>query len=155
MQNPAGFSLVEIVLALGVVAFAIVAILGVLPVGLQTSHGSQNDTRATLIAQAIFASLVSQARAQFDNMQLILADGSPLAFPLAQSSTISLYADNDGNLLRSRTNAAFAITGATNADPTGFDSGYANQVVLTIGWPATPVAAIQTRRDFVRIISKY
>lgn len=154
-RNPAAFSLVEIVLALGMVAFAIVAILGVLPVGLQTSHGAQNDTRAALIAQAVFASLASQARVQFDNMQLILADGSLLAFPLAQSATIILYADNDGNLLHSGTNAAFVITGATNADPTGFDSGYANQVTLTVGWPATAAAANQTKRDFIRIISKY
>jgi len=42
----AGFSLVEVVLALGVVAFAIVAILGIVPTGLSSSHGAQDETRA-------------------------------------------------------------------------------------------------------------
>ena len=41
-----GFSLVEVVLALGVVGFALVAILGVFPVGLTTQHSAQDDTRA-------------------------------------------------------------------------------------------------------------
>ena len=38
------FSLVEVVLALGVVSFAIVAILGVVPLGLQTGHDAANQS---------------------------------------------------------------------------------------------------------------
>ncbi len=55
-----GFSLVEVVLALGVVAFALLAILGVFPVGLTTQHLAQDDTRAAQIAADIFSSVASR-----------------------------------------------------------------------------------------------
>ena len=46
-------------------AFAIVAIFGALPVGLNASHSSQDDTRAGQIAQDILTSLASQAQATY------------------------------------------------------------------------------------------
>src|SRR5438132_12920260 len=71
-----GFSLAEVVLALGVVSFAIVAILGVLPLGLQTGKSSQDETRATQIAQSVFASLTTQNLRRDRNGQPVLdADG--------------------------------------------------------------------------------
>ncbi len=38
------FSMVEVVLALGIIAFGVVAILGVIPVGLSTGRSAQGDT---------------------------------------------------------------------------------------------------------------
>ncbi len=51
-QN-AGFSLVEIVIALGLVAVALVAILSLLPVAMNASRDSIGDTRASLIVQDV------------------------------------------------------------------------------------------------------
>ena len=50
----AAFSLVEVVMALGVVSFALFAILGLLPVGSQSGRDSIDATRTSLIAQAVF-----------------------------------------------------------------------------------------------------
>lgn len=52
-----GFSLVEVVLALGVIAFALVGIMGLFPVAIKSAQESQRETRATLIAQQIFSDL--------------------------------------------------------------------------------------------------
>ena len=52
-----GFSLVEVVLALGVIAFALVGIMGLFPVAMKSAQESQRETRATLIAQQIFSDL--------------------------------------------------------------------------------------------------
>jgi uncharacterized protein (TIGR02598 family) len=52
-----GFSLIEVVLALGVVAFAIVGIMGLFPVALRTAQESQRETRATFIARQLWAEL--------------------------------------------------------------------------------------------------
>ena len=41
------FSLVEVTLALGIIAFALVAILGLLPVGMKTAQDSHEQARAT------------------------------------------------------------------------------------------------------------
>ena len=56
-NQQSGFSLVEIVLALGVVAFSVIAILGLFPVALDAARESQRQTTATLIAQTVFSEL--------------------------------------------------------------------------------------------------
>ncbi len=175
-QSGASFSLVEVVLALGVVGFAIIAILGVIPVGLKASRGSQDETRAAHIAQSIFASLSSQVLKRDATGQPVLSGGQTqlndaVKIPLpnnqsfsvdltssATPATASIYADNDGRITSAATGAAYAITILTNNLPPGFaagDAGYANQVTLTIAWPAGAAAANQTKRDFVRVISKF
>lgn len=47
------FSLIEVVAALAVTTFAIVGILGLVPVALQSARASQDETQATLIARTI------------------------------------------------------------------------------------------------------
>ncbi len=51
------FSLIEVVLALAVIAFAITGIMGLFPVALRSAQESQRETRATLIARQIFSDL--------------------------------------------------------------------------------------------------
>ena len=55
-----GFSLVEITLALGIVSFALVGIVGVLPTALTSSRQSLDKSRAVIIADTLFASFRSQ-----------------------------------------------------------------------------------------------
>jgi uncharacterized protein (TIGR02598 family) len=157
------FSLVEVVLALGVIAVGVIAILGAFPTALQIGHSAQDETRAPEIAQTIFSSLVAQAPSQFNNLQLSPAP-SPTPINLAASSsptTPSLYADNDGKLTQDATAAAYAILIFTcnpincASPPPGFNDPALNQVTVRVAWPANAPAANQTYRDYVRIISKY
>jgi uncharacterized protein (TIGR02598 family) len=166
------FSLVEVVLALGVISFAIVAILGVFPVGLNTSHSAQDETRAPQIAQMILASLSSQAlkrdaagqpvldgtgetqlndAAKVQITPIVSVDLSTSASP----TTPNLYADNNGQLTTIATNATYAVTIMTDSAPAGFDVGFANKVSVVIAWPVNAAATNQTKRDYIRIISKY
>ena len=62
------FSLVEVVLALGVISFALVAILGVFPIGLAANRTSISDTRAAQLVNAVVATIDAQC-ATFDNVQ--------------------------------------------------------------------------------------
>lgn len=62
--NPVGrflsqgaFSLIEIVLALGIISFALVGIMGLFPVAMKSAQESQRETRAAQIAQQIFTDL--------------------------------------------------------------------------------------------------
>ena len=59
-KHRSGFSLVEVVLALGVIAFSLVAILGVFPTGLASNRASINETRAAQLAQTIIATIDAQ-----------------------------------------------------------------------------------------------
>ena len=174
------FSLVEVVLALGVVGFAIVAILGVLPAGLQTSRGAQDETRAAQIAQSVFAALASQ---QFDAVSIKLYDSAggqsgSIDLNLTQQNGAgpTLSANNNGEIFMPGsppkflnppsalpasapdTVAVYSITSSFSNAPNGFDAQFANQVTLSVRWPVSPTGLLspnQTKRDFVRIISKY
>jgi len=55
----AGFSLVEVTLALGIAAFCLIAVLGLVPVGVQTNRNATSQTTAT----NILSSVVSDIRA--------------------------------------------------------------------------------------------
>jgi prepilin-type N-terminal cleavage/methylation domain-containing protein len=68
------FSLIEVVLALAVIAFAITGIMGLFPVALRSALESQRETRATLIAQQIFSDLRASP-----STNLLLATGTNLS----------------------------------------------------------------------------
>lgn len=88
-KRHSGFSLVEIVLALGILSFAIVAILGLFPIAMRDAKDSKNETHAAMIAQLILGQLRSQP----------VADSS---FPIGtnatdSASTWSVRLFNQGN----------------------------------------------------------
>ena len=62
LKKAAGFSLVEVVLALGVAAFSMIALLGLLPAGLKTQQNSIQQTTATQIICQIQAFLRADVR---------------------------------------------------------------------------------------------
>ena len=51
------FSLVEIVLAVGIISFALVGILGMFPVALDAATRSREETQAAFIARSIYSDL--------------------------------------------------------------------------------------------------
>ncbi len=59
-HSPSGFSLVEVMIAIGIVAFAVVGILTAFPVGIEAARDSRDENTATLIADDIFSRMRSQ-----------------------------------------------------------------------------------------------
>ena len=55
-----GFSLVEVMLAIGIIAFAVVGILTAFPVGIDAARDSRDENTAALIADDLFTRLRSQ-----------------------------------------------------------------------------------------------
>src|SRR5271155_1091560 len=53
----AGFSLVEVVLAIGIIAFALVSIISLMSLGLQSSKSSTDDTNIALMTQSVISLL--------------------------------------------------------------------------------------------------
>jgi uncharacterized protein (TIGR02598 family) len=100
------FSLIEVVLALGVVAFAFVALFGMLPVGLNAFNNSIDSTTEAQIAENVMAQLrqekFSQLYAEF-NDSAASANGTP-SFIKAYSQAYvppatGFYYDDQGNFL--------------------------------------------------------
>ncbi len=92
IANRRAFSLIEVVLALGITSVAIIAIIGLLSVSLQGSREASEDTSAA----AILSQIVDGLRAEpFDEMRTSLAGtGRVFAFdqeaaPVALGNTAS------------------------------------------------------------------
>jgi len=56
-RSDCAFSLVEVTLALGIAAFCLIAIFGLMPVGVQTSRNATSQTAATNVIAAVVADL--------------------------------------------------------------------------------------------------
>jgi type II secretory pathway pseudopilin PulG len=56
-QPTAAFSLVEVTFALGIAAFSLIAVFGLMPVGVQTNRNATSQTAATNIMAAVIADL--------------------------------------------------------------------------------------------------
>ena len=167
VRQSGGFSLVEVVIALGVVAFAIIAILGVIPIGLKTSHSAQDQTRSAQITQDILASIASQAQTNFPNV-VIKQTSTAFSYTVDLSTARqydTLAADNEGRLIAlTNVNQAmqypYQVLMQIDPSPAGFDSGYASKVTVRVVTPPSPnpstsPSSAQSFSDTVRIISKY
>jgi type II secretory pathway pseudopilin PulG len=148
------------VLALGVIAFALVGIMGLFPVAMKTAQESQRETRATLIAQQIFSDLrVASGTNRFvisgpsvsntnglslaNATNLYLAydtNGSPMA-SISASDFFNSYGDVSASLLAN-------VTVDTNTGTSNL-----SRVQATIEAPAAVPSANRTKYTFVTLMN--
>ena len=94
-RNQAGFSLIEVALAVAVISFALVAILGLMPVGLKSAAEAGDATRTSML----------EANAEAD----IRATVGPTDFTSATARTVTRYYDQQAILLTSATGAFYRV----------------------------------------------
>jgi len=88
MNRRAAFSLVEVVLSLGIVSFAFVGLLGLLPIGLNTFNNSIDATVESQIAQGVLAEV---KQAKFSQLSTLNAGSASVMTP-----TPGFYFDDQG-----------------------------------------------------------
>jgi len=124
-----GFSLIEVVTALGIVSFAVISILGLIPTGLNTLKDSNAETVRAQIVRSIAGSALTanfstlNATASFDS------DGQPILS--SDETTYPRYTVN------ATTNAP-SFPGSTSGNFTGSLTSLKVQIVLK---PASGVSA--------------
>lgn len=100
----AGFSLVEVVMALGILAFAITALLGAFAVGMNTDRESIEELEATHILQSIIAERRANPTLTNTNMLLpVLSSDSD------RSSTNAISLDEIGRMQPGTRNGKFGL----------------------------------------------
>ena len=67
-----GFSLVELTLALGIAAFCLIAVFGLIPVAALTNRNATSQTRATNITAAVIADLRATPRTNSASLQFAI-----------------------------------------------------------------------------------
>ena len=140
-SRTAAFSLVELVLALGIVAFCLFAVFGLMPVGMQTNRNATSQTAATNIIAAIVADLRTTPAAATTSPQFAITFGTDktLYFDASGQASISLSPDS-----RYRLNITW------NSAPTGL-----NYAVLRVTWPAQIDPATTTPGGSVQIFAAF
>lgn len=138
----AGFSLVEVTLALGVAAFCLLALFGLLPLGLQANQNSVSQTAAASVLSSVIADLrvtpkTSPSSSQYD-----------ITFGEAKS----LYFDIEGRAVTPTDPNATPRYRVTISFPAGPAGPFAPTFVsLKLTWPAmadpvttTPAGLVET-----------
>jgi len=92
-QRTCGFSLVELTLALGVAAFCLLAVFGLMPIGVQTNRNATSQTRATNIMAGIIADLRATSTSSTTSAQ----------FGITFGTCKRLYFDSEGQVTASGT----------------------------------------------------
>lgn len=114
---PLAFSLVEVVLALGIVSFASMAILGLIPVGLTNFRQSMNTTVQAQIAQK----LINDAQlTSYDKLINFRTNFDEAGNGVAASDTTKLYA------------VTVQVTNLSGSLTTNFSSSVATNLVVQI-----------------------
>jgi len=144
-RSASGFSLVETVIALGIFAFCIVVILGLLGVGLTTARGVTQENTANILAESIYGAW----QAQRDKSK-------PLTLPNIATNLDSIQAaansemlfDGDGRETSAQQEAALEMAYASK--PAGISGA---TLSLTFRWPVGAAATNQRTRSFSQYIS--
>jgi type II secretory pathway pseudopilin PulG len=160
-SDRAGFSLIEVSIALGIIGFTVVAILGLIPVGLTAAKSAVESTKTSLIAQDVYGRLHNELST---DTVAVTPTGHSLRWntmfstisysTLASAGTISgpmawAYYDSDGCFVdQLGTNANFSrnfykasiYIQPLQSYPANLPSSTGNypylSVVVEIGWPA-------------------
>lgn len=128
MQRTKGFSLVEVTLAIGVIAFALLAIFALIPVGMNSGRAAIDATRTSLIAEDV------QNRVQSSVTDATFAAGGDLPLP-------TLYYDREGTfLVTGYSDALYRVTTIVHGRwtvniPPNVDANHLRPVTVQIGWP--------------------
>lgn len=122
--STSAFSLVEITLALGIAAFCLIAVFGLMPVGMQTNRNATSQTIATNIIAAVIADLRATPKENNTSSQFGIPFGT---------SAPPLYFDDTGQFAISlRGNSRYQLNITWN--PSAFVGLFYADLKIT--WPA-------------------
>jgi uncharacterized protein (TIGR02598 family) len=122
-RDKCAFSLVEVTLALGIAAFCLIAIFGLMPVGVQTNRNATSQTAATNIIAAVVADLRATPKNNPTSSQFNITFGT---------NPPPMYFDGAGQFATTLgVNSRYQLNITWNSAPTGLR--YAD---LKITWPA-------------------
>ncbi len=126
------FSLVEVVLALGVVSFALLALIGLLPAGLGVQKSSMNEARSIQVLSQIAQAMQAIRRDEGSGM---LEFPSPLEVLDVTPGAVELSLASDGTLSNHSTDLRGTIIIEQLPAPAG--SPGLLPVYISVAWPAS------------------
>lgn len=157
-SKTSAFALVEIVMALGIAAYILIGIIGLLSVACDTGKASMEDT---LLVSMVNRTVRDLRRQNFTTLVGTATAGT--AIPLPGSP---IYFDAEGQLIENSTgsgipaNAIYQCTGTmlpdgdTVSTVNGSDTSHLLHVLLQFAWPAAAATPPNTRIVYVDIAKR-
>jgi uncharacterized protein (TIGR02598 family) len=133
-RGTAAFSLVELTLALGVAAFCLMAIFGLMPVGVQTNRNATSQTAAASIIRGVAADLRATPKTVSTSTQFTITFGT----------CKNLYFDSQGQVVASSdcvTNITLPATARYKLNITWAGSAALRYADIKVTWPAAATVA--------------
>jgi len=134
---PGGFSLVEVVIALGICVFVLVALMGLFSSGWKMGRESEDQVQAANLASQIIAlRMASPTSGPTTNTAIpytVMTQSYTNAY-----NTADRFVSFDGTLLPDATDAAYRI--ACNVGTNTSTGSKVSQVYLRLTWPAQAAA---------------
>src|SRR6266496_2277169 len=141
----AAFSLVEVTLAIGIAAFCLITVIGLIPVGVQVNRNATSQTSATNIMAAVVADLRSTSKTNFGSARFgitIPSNHTSGADSTCQrcaqcwnNQTQTKYLDDAGTLVAS-TAARYRVTLTLVQNPSATTATGALFYDIRTTWPA-------------------
>ena len=125
----AAFSLVEVTLALGIAAFCLIAVFGLLPVGVQTNRNATSQTATTNIMAAVVSDL--RATPTFNT--------TSTEFGITFGTNATLYFDGSGQFTTS-----LSANSRYQLNVTWYGSTGLRYADVKVTWPAAATTANAT-----------
>src|SRR4029450_3863236 len=94
LRSSAAFSLVEVTLALGIAAFCLIAVLGLVPVAALTNRNATSQTAATNIIASVIADMRATTSSTSPQYNITFGTAKALYFDGAGQSATSLGANS-------------------------------------------------------------
>jgi uncharacterized protein (TIGR02598 family) len=124
-RSPSAFSLVELTFALGVAAFCLIAVFGLMPVGIQTNRNATSQSAAANIIASVIADMRATTSSISPQYGITFGTAKTLYFDAAGQFTTSLGA-----------NSRYLVSITFPSSPSGLS--YAD---VNITWPAAAAPA--------------
>ncbi|GAT34702.1 Verru_Chthon cassette protein B [Terrimicrobium sacchariphilum] len=147
-----GFSLVEVTLALGVAAFCLVVVFGLIPVGLRSNQAAVEQTAAAGFLSSIAADLratpgTSPAGQKAASQRYAIEIP---ANPVTTQSVATLFLDENGSWSKTAdSKSRYRLT--VTFPPNGTDSRRATLAHLKISWPSSAAEPVAYAESFVAL----
>lgn len=139
LSAPAGFSLVEVTLALGICGFCLIAVFGLMPVGVQTNRNAISQTAAASIMAAVISDLRATPKASSTSTQFCIPFGTPATVYFGSAGQCS--SDVAGSSTPCGVVLSPAIQTRYQVNITWSGSTALRYADLKVVWPAAATAA--------------
>jgi len=137
------FTLVEVVLALGIASFCLLVLMGLLPTGLSVQNASTKETSAVNVATAVIEDLQAVAALQATSTNS-LSPRYSLTLPSSGAGEQELLYLDDGGAPTTNTAAAtFAVVVTLLGDTA------VTRTHLLVAWPAQIAAKFSTNSTYL------